>query len=304
MDLRHLRYFVTVAEEKNFTRAAEKLFIAQPPLSRQVRQLEEELGVNLFVPGARPLELTEAGTFLYAHATQLLIKASDVKTMTRRIGCIHGTLNIGYVASTLYGFLPEIIRKFKKEAPELSVVWHEMGSVQQLEALKTGKIDVGFGRLRIEDAAIRRILLREEKLMAALPVEHSLTQKQGQLSLLDLVEDTLIVYPRDRRPSFADQVLSIFADYGLKPANVMEVRELQIALGMVAAGEGVSIVPTSLYGLRRNDVQYMALSDVQAVSPIIMSVRNMDPSDSLRAILDVVYQVYDSKSISYTRESL
>lgn len=304
MDLRHLRYFVTVAEEKNFTRAAEKLFIAQPPLSRQVRQLEEELGVNLFVPGSRPLELTEAGTFLYAHATQLLIKANDVKAMTKRIGRIHGTLNVGYVASTLYGFLPEIIRNFKKEAPELSVVWHEMGSVQQLEALKAGKIDIGFGRLRIEDHAIRRILLREEKLMAALPAEHPLTQKHSQLALVDLVDETLIVYPRERRPSFADQVLSIFADYGLKPAGIMEVRELQIALGMVAAGEGVSIVPTSLYGLRRNDVQYMALSDVQAVSPIIMSVRNMDPSDNLRVLLNSVYKVYDAKGIGYVRESL
>lgn len=209
MELRHLRYFVTVADERNFTRAAEKLFIAQPPLSRQVRQLEEELGVALFVPGARPLTLTEAGEFLYAHATQMLAKANDVKTMTRRIGHIQETLRVGYVASTLYGFLPEIIRKFKEEAPEVSVSWHEMNSIQQLEALKAGKIDVGFGRLRIEDAAIRRILLREEKLMAALPNGHVLTQKHSQIALVDLVEDTLVVYPAQPRPSFADQVLSI-----------------------------------------------------------------------------------------------
>ncbi|MDO5638871.1 MAG: LysR family transcriptional regulator [Neisseria sp.] len=303
MELRHLRYFVTVADERNFTRAAEKLFIAQPPLSRQVRQLEEELGVALFVPGARPLTLTEAGEFLYAHATQMLAKANDVKTMTRRIGHIQETLRVGYVASTLYGFLPEIIRKFKEEAPEVSVSWHEMNSVQQLEALKAGRIDVGFGRLRIEDAAIRRILLREEKLMAALPSGHPLTQKHSQLALVDLVEDTLVVYPAQPRPSFADQVLSAFADYALKPVRVMEVRELQIALGMVAAGEGVSVVPASLYGLRRNDVQYMALQE-NLVSPIIMSIRNMDPSDSLKTILNVIYRIYDSEGIVYRREVL
>ncbi|MDO5650768.1 MAG: LysR family transcriptional regulator [Moraxella sp.] len=303
MELRHLRYFVTVADERNFTRAAEKLFIAQPPLSRQVRQLEEELGVALFVPGSRPLTLTEAGEFLYAHASQMLAKAHDVKTMTRRVGRHQDTLHVGYVASTLYGFLPEIIRKFKEQAPEVSVRWHEMNSVQQLAALKSGKIDVGFGRLRIEDASVRRILLREEQLMVALPLEHPLTKQQKPLSLIDLVNDTLVAYPSQPRPSFIDQILSIFADHALQPISVMEVRELQIALGMVAAGEGISIVPASLYGLKRHNVQYMTLRE-NLVSPIIMSIRNMDPSDSLKTILNVIYRIYDTEGISYHREIL
>lgn len=109
MELRHLRYFVAVAEQQSFTRAAEKLFIAQPPLSRQIQQLEEELGVQLFERGARPLKLTEAGQFFYGHAQQLLAKAADLKSMTQRISHIEHNLAVGYVASTLYGMLPRII---------------------------------------------------------------------------------------------------------------------------------------------------------------------------------------------------
>ena len=304
MELRHLRYFTVVAEERNFTRAAEKLFIAQPPLSRQVRQLEDELGVHLFEPGSRPLQLTEAGQFFYAHAQQLLARASEVKAMTQRIGQIEHSLSIGFVASTLYGLLPRIIRKMRADFPQVAITVHEMGTVEQIEALKTGKIDVGFGRLRVEDPNIRRIILREERLMVALPIEHRLAQQHAVLTLLDLIDEPLLIYPHQPRPSFADQVLSIFADRALKPAKLIEVRELQIALGMVAAGEGIAIVPASLYGLRRTDVQYMALTDLHAVSPIIMSTRSMDQSELLQALLEVIYHIYDNEGIAYARQRL
>jgi LysR family transcriptional regulator, benzoate and cis,cis-muconate-responsive activator of ben and cat genes len=299
MELRHLRYFVAVAEERNFTRAAQRLNIAQPPLSRQIQQLEETLGVQLLERGSRPLKLTETGKFFYSHAAQLLAQTSDLESMTRRVGSIERTFSIGFVGSTLYGLLPKIIRRFRDENPTVELTLHEMSTMDQLRALKEGRIDVGFGRIRNEDANIRRVVLREEKLIAALPQGHPLSLGKSVLSLRDLLNETLIVFPKAPRPSYADQVLAAFEDRALEPRRVYEVRELQIALGLVAAGEGVSLVPSSVYGLKRDDVSYMELDDLTLVSPIIMSMRALDESRDIREILELIYRLYEELHIPY-----
>jgi DNA-binding transcriptional LysR family regulator len=304
MELRHLRYFVAVAEEKNFTRAAKRLFIAQPPLSRQIQQLEEELGVELIEKGSRPLRLTEAGRFFHAHAQELLAKAAELKSMTQRVGKIDRTLSIGFVASTLYGLLPDIVRHFREQYPMVEVTFHEMTTMQQLKALKEGVIDVGFGRVKSEDPNIRRIVLREERLIVALPVGHPLAASGNALGLVDLLMETLIVYPKAPRPSFADQVLAVFSDRSIMPHKIMEVRELQIAVGLVAAGEGVAVVPDSVQGMKRNNVAYRALTDRHAVSPVMFSVRKMDSSEELKNMLATIYDIYDNAGISYVRETL
>ncbi|MBB3224925.1 LysR family transcriptional regulator [Pseudoduganella umbonata] len=304
MELRHLRYFVAVADEKNFTRAAERLNIAQPPLSRQIQQLEEELGVVLIEKGSRPLRLTEAGQFFHAHAQELLDKAQDLKAMTRRVGKIERKLSIGFVASTLYGLLPEIVRRFRDRYQAVDISFHELTTVEQLKALKDGTIDVGFGRLKGEDAAIRRIVLREEPLIVALPVGHRLTRVPGALKMSELMDDPLIVYPKTPRPSFADQVLATFRERMLVPRQVIEVRELQIAIGLVGAGQGIAIVPDSLQGMIRTDVVYKPLDDRQAISPIIFSARAMDRSQELADMLAIIYEIYEERQIPHVREEL
>ncbi len=297
MELRHLRYFVAVAEEKNFTRAAERLHIAQPPLSRQIQQLEEELEVQLIEKGSRPLRLTEAGRFFYAHAQELLAKAADLKTMTQRVGKIERTLSIGFVASTLYGLLPEIVRRFRERYQAVEISFHEMTTMEQLQALKEGRIDVGFGRLKREDAAIRRIVLREEPLIVALPMGHRLAAQAGPLKMNDLLHDPLIVYPKS-------PVLATFSDRMIVPEQVIEVRELQIAIGLVGAGQGIAIVPDSLQGMKRNDVVYRTIDDRQAISPIIFSVRLMDRSEELSNMLAVIYEIYDACKLPHVKETL
>ncbi len=301
MELRHLRYFVAVAEELNFTRAAERLHIAQPPLSRQIQQLEEEIGVLLFERGSRPLTLTEAGRFFHAHARQLLAQTAELASMTQRVGQIERRLSIGFVASTLYGMLPKVIRRFRVEYPMVDLTMHEMTTMDQIQALKDGRIDVGFGRIRYEDPNVRRILLRDERLMVALPSGHPLLGAKPAASLRDLVGDTLIIYPRAPRPSYADQVLALFHDRALEPASIYEARELQIALGLVAAGEGVSVVPRSVAGLQREDVSYMELDDPQLVSPIIFSTRLLDESEDIQAILNLTYRLYEEQKIPHYR---
>lgn len=304
MELRHLRYFVAVADEKNFTRAAERLHIAQPPLSRQVQQLEEELGVALIEKGSRPLRLTEAGRFFHAHAQELLDKAADLKAMTQRVGKIDRRFAIGFVASTLYGLLPEIVRRFRNRYQSLEISFHELTTMEQLQALKEGRIDVGFGRLKSEDPAIRRIVLREESLIVALPTGHRLGSTEDPVKLSELASETLLVYPKNPRPSFADQVLAIFKERNLVPQQVQEVRELQIAIGLVGAGQGIAIVPQSLQGMIRTDVVYRPLDDRQAVSPIIFSARHMDRSPELANMLEVIYEIYDELGIPHEKQML
>ena len=148
MELRHLKYFVTVAEEQSFTKAAEKLFIAQPPLSRQIQNLENEFGVLLFERGSRPLQLTEAGEFFYQHAVKLLANAEEIKSMTKRVGMVERTVRIGFVGSLLYGLLSRIVYLYRQRYPQLKIELIEMTTTHQIPALKEGRIDVGFGRLR------------------------------------------------------------------------------------------------------------------------------------------------------------
>jgi DNA-binding transcriptional LysR family regulator len=304
MELRHLRYFVAVAEARNFTRAAEQLHIAQPPLSRQIQQLEEILDVALFVRGSRPLQMTEAGEFFYGHAQQLLAQSAELVSMTRRVGKITQKFTMGFVGSTLFGLLPEVVRRFRAAHPERDFNLLEMTTMEQIRALKDGTIDVGIGRIRHEDTSVRRIILREEPLIVALPMGHPLSQVERGLHLRELVKDTLVVYPKAPRPSYADAVLAAFHDRGLAPSKVYEARELQVGLGLVAAGVGVSVLPKSVLGLRRSDVVYKMLDEPNLTSPVIMSIRALDRADALRSLLDVIYGLYRSEGIPHTPESL
>lgn len=304
MELRHLRYFVAVAEEKNFTRAAERLHIAQPPLSRQIQQLEEMLGVALIEKGTRPVKLTEAGHFFLAHAKPLLDQVGELKAMTQRIGKLERALSIGFVASTLYGLLPDIIRRYCDNNPEVEVTLHEMTTVEQIKSLKEGRIDVGFGRLKSEDTSIRRILLREERMVVAAFPGHRLAAREEGVRLVELIHESILVYPKAPRPSFADQVLAAFNNANLTPESVVEVRELQIAMGLVAAGQGIAIVPESVQGMHHRNVVYRKLIDKHAVSPIFFSMRHMDRSPELENMLAAVYSIYDDLGIPHIKETL
>lgn len=278
MELRQLRYFIAVAEEMNITRAAQRLHMTQPPLSRQLQLIEDEIGLPLFERGARPLKLTDAGRVLYAQARRVLEQADELAPLTWRLAQAAERIVIGFVPSTLYGALPEVIRAFREAAPAVELSLIEMFTLEQLGALKGGRIDIGFGRLRFDDDRLVREVLVEERLIAALPDGHPLAAPDASISLADIAGQTLIVYPSTPRPSFADQQLSALRDGGLAPAAVHEVRELQTALGLVAAQVGVSLVPESVEGVRVKGVAYRRLPEPVATSPIILSRRLHDES--------------------------
>ncbi len=300
MDLRQLRYFVAVARERSFTRAAETLHIAQPPLSRQIQQFERELGVELIRRNGRPAFLTDAGRLLYEQAIQILDRVEEMRAMMRRLReAERGRFGIGFVGSTLYGKLPEVIRRYRAARPGVEVALVELTSLEQTAALKEGRIDVGFGRIPHDDPAIVRQLLRNERIVAVLPLGHSLLDHPGPLWLHDLADEPLVVYPRAPRPSYADQVLALFRAQDVTLRSVMEVRELQTALGLVAAQAGIALVPAGVRQLRRDGVAYRDLDEDSATSPIIMSHRRDDTSAEIGVILGLIQDIYREAGIAF-----
>ena len=292
MDLRQLRYFVAVARERNFTRAAAALHIAQPPLSRQIQLLEEELGVELISRRSRPLRLTEAGRLFHEQALQILGRVEQMKIATRRAGKgQRSVLSIGFVASTLYGGLPLLVRKLRQHSPELDIQLLEMMSLQQIEALKTGRIDIGFGRIRSIDPAVERTVLREERLLVAIPPDTPLAASDAPVPLEQLAGATLIVYPKEPRPSFADQVLNLLDEHDVRVGQIQEVRELQTALGLVAAESGICIIPYAAR-LLRADLHYRLIDHERATSPIILSHRVNDNSQHIVLIKRLLGELY------------
>jgi DNA-binding transcriptional LysR family regulator len=294
MELRQLRYFITVADERSITRAAQRLNMTQPPLSRQLQQLEGDIGMGLFERGARPLQLTAAGKVFYEQAKRLIGEADGLAGLTRRLVQSSERVVIGFVPSTMYGALPQVIRAFRRAAPQLALSLIEMFTLEQVSALKEGRIDIGFGRLRLDDPDLRREVLLEERIIAAVPLDHPLAvprrpgaEASPGFTLEDFSRETLIVYPSHPRPSYADQQLAALRDCGVEPAAVHEVRELQTALGLVAAGVGVTLVPESVNVVKVRGVAYRKLPGLKASSPIIMSRRQRDHS-AITALLDSV----------------
>ncbi|KOF13336.1 LysR family transcriptional regulator [Ensifer adhaerens] len=292
MDLRQLRYFVAVARERNFTRAAQMLHIAQPPLSRQIQLLEEDLGVPLIIRKSRPVRLTEAGRLFYEQALQVLGRVEQMQAATRRVGLNQNSvLSIGFVASTLYGGLPSLVRKLRQHAPEVDIQLLEMVSVQQIPALKEGRIDMGFGRLRHSDPNVVGIVLREERLVVAIPKDTPLAEEPSPLPVAALAGQKVIVYPKEPRPGYADHVLSLLQSHDARPAEVQEVREIQTALGLVAAEAGVCIIPSSARQMR-SDVHYRLLEGKGATSPVILSHRIGDNSRYIDLVKRLIAEMY------------
>ena len=293
MDLRQFRYFVTVAAERNFNKAAERLHMAQPPLSRSIQQLEAEIGAELIDRTSRPLSLTPMGHFFHDQAVQILRRVEDMRAMMEAaIATDKRRFTIGFVSSTIYARLPALIREFRSELPDVELTLVESTTLDQIAALKEGRIDIGFGRIRFEDPAVRRTVLRRDPLIAAVPLASTLGIDGGPISLAALAREKVILYPSAPRPSYADQVLSLFHDNGLTPSVIHEARELQIAIGLVAAEEGVAIIPESVKRARPDDVRYLELLE-PAHSPIIMSHRVGDFSPEISAFMRIIARKYN-----------
>lgn len=286
MELRHLRYFLAVAEELNLTRAAEKLFIAQPPLTRQIKQLEEEIGVQLFVRKPRGLVLTPGGHYFLEQARQILDKVESTVDDTRRIAQHRKTVfAIGFVPSVFYGQLPLMVRRLRRNR-NLEIVLHELKTREQVEALKGGKIDIGFGRVHIEDPDVEQELLFNEPMIAALPASHPLTRHPP--SMKELSEVPMITFPSGPGPNFADITLGLFHRRGLKINVIQQVNDLQTALSLVASDMGFTLVPEQVRRLHREGVDYMPLEDDNITIPVIASRRRGENPNAVMRLANTI----------------
>lgn len=278
MELRQIRYFQCVARELSFTKAARILHIAQPPLSRQIKMLEEELGVTVFERLGRGIVLTDAGRYFLDQTEKITQRLEETVNATRRIGKNDRIwFGVGFVPSTLYGHMPALIRQLRQLNTHVEIGLVEMTTLQQFEALKSGRIDIGVGRILLTDDEIERLVLTDEPLVVALPITHRLAGKTS-VKLADIMDEPLILYPAKPRPSYADHVLHLFRQKGYSPQVIQEVNELQTAIGLVTATIGISIVPESVRRLHRDDVVYVNLDEPEFTSPIMLSWRKNDHS--------------------------
>lgn len=293
MDFRRLRYFLAVASLRNFTKAAESLNMAQPPLSKRIQELEAEIGTPLFDREARPLELTPAGRLLFEQAMQVQQRMDQMTvTMRQFVAAERPRLSVGLVPSGFHAQLPEMIRHYRTLAPDVQLTLHEMTSLEQIAALKDRRIDAALGRVRIDDPGLVREVLREEAMLLVLPADHRLASGAGPVDVQHLDATPLIVYPGGQSPSFADHILSLCRDHGLDLSEIIEVHELQTALIMVAAGMGACLVPASVRLMARPEVRFRPVMQAMT-SPIILYHRAGDDSRELRMLYRTCADLYE-----------
>lgn len=273
MNLKQLTYFVAVAEELHFGRAAERLGMAQPPLSRQIKQIEEDLGAQLFNRGRNAITMTQAGERLYERGTNILRQMEDTKLEVRRIGQgAEGRLRVGFVGSSTFGMLPNIIKSFRANYPEVNLSLIPMNNAQLHRALVSREIDVAFARPALKDSEFVTRKLGEEALVLALPDTVD-TGNRTVVNLNDLAAENFVLYPEYPRPSFADFVLNSCAEQGFEIESRVFTMDLQTALSLVAIGEGVCIVPASVASGTRNGLRFCKIEQPLAQTELSVNHR-------------------------------
>ena len=260
MELRHLRYFVMVAEELHFGRAAARLQMTQQPLSQQIYQLEAELGVSLFRRTKRRIQLTDAGEVFLKEAHQLLLQAEQSIEKARQAARGEvGRLSIGFSGFATYSVLPKVLQTFRERFPQVELNLEEMTTSVQIQALLKKQIDLGLMIPPVSDKSLLIELLLQEPLVVVLPETHLLA-KESDLALSALADEPFILVPRHLEPGYYDQCISLFQQAGFSPKVVQKASQKQTILGLVSAGMGVSLAPASIRKICRMGVVYTNLS--------------------------------------------
>jgi DNA-binding transcriptional LysR family regulator len=291
MELRHLRYFVAVAEELHFGRAAQRLQMAQQPLSRQIQELEAEIGVPLFHRTTRQVHLTEAGKLFLERSYRLLAQLEQAIEATQQIGRGEvGRLAIGFVGSATYTVLPEILKVFREQFAAVELRLHELTTTQQIQALYDKQIDVGIVRSAIIEPGLSVECILQESLVLALPETHPLCA-QTKVSLLTLADEWFILFPAKMGPVFYEQIIDLCQQAGFRPKVAQEAVQMQTIVGLVAAGLGIAFVPSSLQNFPRSGVIYRPLQEQTPKTGLYLSWRQHDSSPVISAFLSLARKI-------------
>jgi DNA-binding transcriptional LysR family regulator len=278
MELRHLRYFVAVAEELHFGRAARRLHIAQPPLSQQIRRLEAQLGTELLRRNRRRVELTEPGRLLLEGARPLLADADGLERLVRRAaGGEVGRLAVAYVGSATYRALPVLVRAFRERLPDVDLVLSERTTTPQVAALRARQVDAGIVRPPVADEGLLLEPLVAEALVAAVSDGHRLAAG-ARVAVAALADEPFVLFPRHVGTGLYDDVADVCRAAGFVPRVVQEAGDMQTIVSLVAAGVGVSLVPASVTALRLPGVAYRELDGPNATLALALATRRDDAS--------------------------
>jgi DNA-binding transcriptional LysR family regulator len=300
LEIRHLRYFLAVAEELNFSRAAQRLNMAQPPLSQQIMQLENHLGVQLFERETRPIRLTVAGLTLLEQARPLIKRFDQLELKLQLMGSGDtGSLAIGFVSSAMYELLPDVLKQFRAQYPRVHLDLTEITGLEQEEALHEHSIDVAFVRGFTSDPDFVGEVLVEEPLVVAVPAQWDLAKKEF-IALKALKKEPFILYPTKPDPSFANFIKAVCREAGFEPRVVQEANELQTAASLVASGIGITLMPSSIKMLQRVGVAYVPLKEPSPRTVISVLHRKNDPAPSLKNFLAVL----NARSLVGSSESM
>lgn len=258
----HLRQYVAVAEELHFRRAAERLNMAQPPLSQAIRQLEDLVGATLLERSRQGARLTAAGAIFLDHARAMLAqeeRAIEAARLTAE--GIVGRLTLGFVGSVSYELLPGLLQAFRVRCPQVRLDLREQTSKEQVQSLHAGEVDAGLLRLPINDAAdLRTRVLHRERFVAVLPRRHRLA-RAASVRLAQLKDESFMIFPADRIPSLHAKFMFACADAGFSPRVVLEAWQMPSMVGLVAAGFGVALLPSQITAMPHRGVVFKRISD-------------------------------------------
>ncbi len=292
LDLRRLYYFVIVAEELHFSHAAERLHMAQPPLSYQIQQLERDLGVQLFVRTRHSVQLTEAGRVLLDQARHVFGQVEQTVRLVQRVG--HGEvglLTLGFVPSASNSILPSLLQVFCQYFPDVQLFLKEMNPDQVVHGLEDQLIDVGFLYLPLENSTLNTRPVLHEALLAVLPVTHPLATHL-EISLQALADEFFIIPPRyNTLPGLFSHIMEACRQAGFVPKIAQETWLMQTIIGLVAANIGVALVPASVQNLHRAGVVYKSLRDVSAQVEMGVIWRQNEKPPVLQRFLQVVGEI-------------
>jgi DNA-binding transcriptional LysR family regulator len=282
VELRQLRYFVAIAEEGNFSRAAQRLHVSQPPLSTQIKSLEEELGMRLLERTNRGVSLTAAGSVFFEETRAVLARLEHARGKALRAdrGDI-GMLAVGFVSMADYGILPPALKHFRASFPLVEVQLHELTTDAKIRELRATRLDLGIALAPVDESDLEFARLLREELVLAAPSAHPAVKGSGAVDLRALAKESFIIPPRDIGPGLYDLIISHCRAAGFAPRITQHARQMQTVVGLVSSGMGFALVPASVRNLQRTGVQYRPLRG-KAAWVEIGTLRRRDAQSAVR----------------------
>lgn len=289
LELRHLKYFVTVADELHFGRAAERLGISQPPLSQQIHALELRLGAKLFERKGRGIVLSNAGSALLPRARGILTQAERAaESVARSARGELGELHLGLMSSGPFTFVvPRVLARFRERLPDVRLVIHEMATSHQIEALEQGVLDVGVIRPDALPDSIKSIELFKDSLTVVMHSSNPLAAITGPIDVRELANEDFIFYQRNLAVRLYDEVIALCTKAGFNPHILYEVRELPTIIGLISGGFGVAVLPGSVQRMTVENVVYRPVIGMEAATAVWAIHRNNDDNPMVRAFLEI-----------------